>query len=256
MKYRFATHRENYEDYASGRVLYGRAGLTAFPVRLATEVFQRCCHRLAQRGVPPPYTIYDPCCGGGYLLTVVGLLHAAQLARILASDIDPEAVARAQENLSLLTAAGVDRRLSTIQQMFDLYHKPSHRGALESGQRLKATLTAAHESIDTACFQFDVTGDADWPDEVHHIDIVLTDLPYGRTTSWRGASAPTDAAQKLLTRIMAILSPTAVVAIIANREQATSHVAYRRVASLAIGKRRMHLLERAQHSASAGAIEL
>jgi 23S rRNA G2445 N2-methylase RlmL len=247
MKYRFATERENYEDYASGRVLLGRAGLAAFPVRLASELFQRCCHRLAQRGVAPPYTIYDPCCGSGYLLTVVGLLHGSHLARILASDIDTEAVDRARANLSLLTAAGLDRRLSAIQELFDLYQKPSHHGALESGRRLKATLTPAHEGIETACFLFDVTGDAEWPDEVRNIDIVLSDLPYGRTTSWRGASAPPDAAQTLLTRITAVLSPTALVAIIANREQATSHAAYRRVESLAIGKRRVHLLER-EHS--------
>jgi 23S rRNA (guanine2535-N1)-methyltransferase len=244
MKYRFATDRQNYEDHASGRVLYGRPGQAAFPVRLASEVFQRCCHRLAQRGVPPPYTLYDPCCGGGYLLTVVGLLHGAELARIVASDIDDEAVERARENLSLLTAAGMERRLDAIERLFDAYGKPSHQGALESGRRLKASLTAAHEAIKVACFPFDVTGDAGWPGEVSQVDIVLSDLPYGRTTSWHGASASTDAAQRLLTRIDAILSPTGVVALIANREQATSHAAYRRVDSLAIGKRRVSLLER------------
>jgi len=246
LKYRFATQRENYEDYASGRVLYGRAGLTAFPVRLASEVFQRCAHWLTQQGAAPPYTLYDPCCGGGYLLTVLGLLHGAELARIVASDIDDEAVERARENLSLLTAAGMDRRLDAIQRLFDAYGKPSHRGALESGRRLKASLTAAHEAIQTECFAFDATGDADWPDEVRDVDIVLSDLPYGRMTSWYGSSAPTDAAQMLLTRLAPIVFPTSVVAIIANREQVTSHTAFRRVDSLAIGKRRIHLLEHAQ----------
>jgi 23S rRNA (guanine2535-N1)-methyltransferase len=247
MKYRFATHRENYEDYASGRVLHGRPGQAAFPVRLASEVFQRCCHRLAARGVAPPYTLYDPCCGSGYLLTVVGLLHGARLTRILASDIDPGAVEQARRNLSLLTAVGLDRRLEAIQQLFDAYRKSSHQGALESGRRLKASLTAAHEAIETVCFPFDATGDAEWPGEVSHVDIVLSDLPYGRVTSWRGASASTGGAQKLLTRLEAILSPTSVVAIIANREQGTSHAAYRRVDSLAIGKRRVSLLERVKN---------
>jgi hypothetical protein len=242
MKYRFATHRENYEDYAGGRVLHGRPGQAAFPVRLASEVFQRCCHRLAARGVAPPYALYDPCCGSGYLLTVVGLLHGALLSRILASDIDREAVEQARRNLSLLTAVGLDRRLDAIQQLFDAYHKPSHQGAIESGQRLKASLTAAHDAIETICFPFDVTGDADWPGELGPVDIVLSDLPYGRSTSWHGASPSTDAAQKLLSRIEAILAPTSVVALIANREQGTSHAAYRRVDSLAIGKRRVSLL--------------
>jgi 23S rRNA G2445 N2-methylase RlmL len=244
MKYRFATQRENYEDYAGGRVLHGRPGQAAFPVRLASEVFQRCCHRLAARGVAPPYALYDPCCGSGYLLTVVGLLHGALLSRILASDIDREAVEQARRNLSLLTAVGLDRRVEAIRQLFDAYRKPSHQGAIESGRKLKAGLTAAHEAIKTACFPFDVTGDADWPAEVGHVDIVLSDLPYGRSTSWHGASASADAAQTLLSRIEAILSPTGVVALSANREQATSHAAYRRVDSLAIGKRRVSLLER------------
>jgi 23S rRNA (guanine2535-N1)-methyltransferase len=243
MKYRFATHRENYEDYAGGRVLHGRPGQAAFPVRLASEVFQRCCHRLAARGAAPPYALYDPCCGSGYLLTVVGLLHGALLSRILASDIDPQAVEQARRNLSLLTAVGLDRRLEAIRQLFDAYRKPSHQGALESGRRLKASLTAAHEAIEVACFPFDVTGDAGWPGELGSVDIVLADLPYGRVTSWHSASTSTDAAQMLLSRIDAILAPTSVVALIANREQATSHAGYRRVGSLAIGKRRVQLLE-------------
>src|SRR5919198_6265316 len=101
MKYRFATERVTYEDYASGRILYGRPGFTAFPVRLASELFQRCADRLAQEGKPPPYSLFDPCCGGGYLVTVAGLLHGDRLAGILASDIDPEAVDLAGRNLSL-----------------------------------------------------------------------------------------------------------------------------------------------------------
>jgi 23S rRNA (guanine2535-N1)-methyltransferase len=246
MKFRFATQRENYEDYASGRVLYGRPGQAAFPVRLASEVFQRCCHTLAQRGASPPYTLYDPCCGSGYLLTVVGLLHGAQLARILASDIDDKAVEQARENLSLLTAAGMDRRLDAIRRLFDAYGKPSHLGALESGRRLKAGLAAAHEAIATECFPFDATGDADWPGAARSIDIVLTDLPYGGLTSWRGSSAHADAARKLLTRLEAVLSPTSVVALIATRQQVASHAAYRRIESLAIGKRRIQLLERVE----------
>src|SRR5437762_331229 len=126
MKYRLAVCRENYEEFAGGRVLYGGPGSSAFPVRLASEVFQSCESRLARHGALPPYTLYDPCCGEGYLLTVIGFLHGAHLTRIIASDIDPEAVERARRNLSLLTAAGLDRRLQEIQRLIDAYDKPSH----------------------------------------------------------------------------------------------------------------------------------
>jgi 23S rRNA (guanine2535-N1)-methyltransferase len=63
VKYRFAVQRENYEDLSSGRVLYGQPGSTAFPVRIASEIFQRCAERLARLEAPPLYSLYDPCCG-------------------------------------------------------------------------------------------------------------------------------------------------------------------------------------------------
>lgn len=42
MKYLYEIEFKNYEDFVSGRVLYNRKGATAFPVRLASEIFQRC----------------------------------------------------------------------------------------------------------------------------------------------------------------------------------------------------------------------
>jgi 23S rRNA (guanine2535-N1)-methyltransferase len=41
MEYRYTAERQNYEDFASGRVLYNQKGTTAFPVRLASELYQR-----------------------------------------------------------------------------------------------------------------------------------------------------------------------------------------------------------------------
>jgi 23S rRNA (guanine2535-N1)-methyltransferase len=186
VKYRFATHRENHEDLSSGRVLYGRPGATAFPVRLASEIFQRCAERLKERGAAPPYSLYDPCCGGGYLLTVLGFLHPGCLLRIVASDIDPAAVERAQRNLSLLTAAGMERRLGALRMMAEQYGKPSHPAAIESGLRLQVGLTHAPERILTDCFTFDITGEEPLPEAVRPVDLVIADLPYGWTAAWRG----------------------------------------------------------------------
>jgi len=60
MEYKFATDRANYADLASGHVFYSLPGHPAFPVRLASEIYQRC---LALRGQgPSPCTIFDPCC--------------------------------------------------------------------------------------------------------------------------------------------------------------------------------------------------
>ncbi|MBG9795269.1 hypothetical protein ABD76_23525 [Paenibacillus dendritiformis] len=42
MEYFFEKKHSGYEDFASGRVLYNARGTTAFPVRLASEIIQRC----------------------------------------------------------------------------------------------------------------------------------------------------------------------------------------------------------------------
>ncbi len=49
MAYRYALVRENYEDLASGGGLRSAPGFPAFPVRLASEMFQRA---LALHGEP------------------------------------------------------------------------------------------------------------------------------------------------------------------------------------------------------------
>jgi hypothetical protein len=243
MKYRFALCRENYEEFAGGRVLRGGPGSSAFPVRLATELFQRCASCLALRGALPPYTLYDPCCGEGYLLTVLGFMHGAYLHRIVASDIDPLTVERARRNLALLTPTGLDRRLEEIRTLRDAYGKPAHEGALESGARLRSRLFRAHEEIRTECFRFDIAGEDRLPDDVRDIDMIISDLPYGRSSTWKGEANPTTAARQLLETVAARLAPHAVVALVADKQQPVSHPGYRRVESLTAGHRRVTVLE-------------
>ncbi|MEU9891467.1 hypothetical protein [Sphaerisporangium sp. NPDC051011] len=103
MAYRYAVVRENHEDPASGGVLHSAPGFPAFPVRLASEMFQRA---LALHGKSAAL-VWDPCCGSGYLLTVLGLLHPRQITGVLASDIEPEALRLAEQNLGLLSRAGL-----------------------------------------------------------------------------------------------------------------------------------------------------
>lgn len=93
MKYKYIEKKENYEYLSSGRVLYSLPGQSAFPVRLSSEIIQRCFALLEARGNKGPYTIYDPCCGGGYLLTTLGFLYHNYFKKIYASDINPQAIA-------------------------------------------------------------------------------------------------------------------------------------------------------------------
>jgi 23S rRNA (guanine2535-N1)-methyltransferase len=71
----------------------------AFPVRLAQELFLRCVSYLP---ASEPLTLWDPCCGSGYLAVVTSLLDRPGLGRLVCSDVSPDAVALAFRNLALL----------------------------------------------------------------------------------------------------------------------------------------------------------
>ena len=117
MLYRFASERRDYSDYASGRVFMGRPGHPAFPIRLASELFQRCLAVRRAGGLTGPCVLYDPCCGGAYLLSTLAYLHWHEIDRVIGSDIDEEALALAARNLSLLTLEGLDRRIQDLAAM-------------------------------------------------------------------------------------------------------------------------------------------
>ena len=59
MEYKY-TKNDNYEDFASGRVLYHVGGEPTFPVRLALEIYERC---LLYSNKKTEISLYDCCCG-------------------------------------------------------------------------------------------------------------------------------------------------------------------------------------------------
>ena len=99
LNYKYIENK-NFEDYASGRVIYQKSGFPNFPVRLSSEIFMTCLDIIGK--MDSKITIYDPCCGGGYLLTVLGLMFGDKINSIYASDISEEAVELAKENLNTL----------------------------------------------------------------------------------------------------------------------------------------------------------
>src|SRR5262245_25916369 len=121
MPYRFVSERPDYSDFAAGPVLYSLPGRPAFPVRLASEIFQRCQAHLRRTGSAGPYTIYDPCCGSGYLLTVLAYLHRPMIQQLAGSDVDAEVIPLAARNLSLLTLAGVEARIAQLAELSERF---------------------------------------------------------------------------------------------------------------------------------------
>lgn len=240
MSYIFETENRNYEDFASGRVFYNQPGATSFPVRLASEIFQRCEHILKKSGVKSPYSIYDPCCGGAYLLATIGFLHGDRISCILASDTDESMVTLARRNLLLLSSSGIEQRIEQIKNMIDDFGKSSHVEALQSAIKLKGTLLAKGVNVETVCFVADATK------EKHaevKVDIVITDLPYGKVVKWNGEQDEDCAVRNLLDNLIPFVAKDSVIAIVSNKKTSLKHEAFKRVEKFKIGKRQVTFLQ-------------
>jgi hypothetical protein len=250
MPYRFAHDRPDYTEFAAGPVLYSLPGRPAFPVRLTTEIFQRCQAHLRRAGSAGPYTVYDPCCGSAYLLTTLAYLHWPAIQQLVASDVDAEVIPLAVRNLSLLTLTGVQTRIAQLAELSRQFGKPSHAQALASAERLRARLLAYRQlpPIQSQVFAANALCAA----ELHQhlapgtVDIVLTDLPYGQRSIWQAphpdAKAPGPEWQ-LLEALRGVMAPPSIVAITSSKQSKVAHGGYQRAGQFQIGKRRTLFFE-------------
>lgn len=250
MPYKYETDPEHYSDLASGRVFYSISGHPAFPVRLASEIFQRClAHHQRLYGDSTPCRLYDPCCGTGYHLSVLAYLHPGQIRAILGSDVDEKAVALAQRNLSLLQVAGLEQRINEITKMLEQYQKESHKEALRSAYHIRDTLAALPQETPllTKVFQADAMDKEAILQNVgaKSVDLVFTDVPYGQHSQWH-VSDPSQAAhpiESLLDALREVLSSSSIVAIVSDKRQKVSHPSYQRLEQFQVGKRRVVILK-------------
>lgn len=242
MPYKFALERIDYSDLASGKVFLSASGHPAFPVRLASEIFQRCRAIRAADGLTGRLTLFDPCCGAAYHLAVLAFLHGQSLREIVASDIDPLVLPLAERNLAMLSTAGFDRRMIELAEMRNRFGKSSHAEALAAAGRLRKKLvemTARHE-IKTRSFRADAlkrdslsVGLKGVP-----VDVVITDVPYGRHSRWQDSSTgDRDPIGLLLEALRPSLHSGSVAAILSDKRQKASHEEYQRIERLSIGKR-------------------
>ena len=239
-KYTYTSAEENYEDYSSGRVLYGVKGATNFPVRLGSEIFQQCAAYLKSKGKQEPYRLYDPFCGVAYSLTTLAFIHGKQIESITASDADSRILEFAGKNLSLLTPDGLNKRIEELKTFFEKYNKESHKEALKSASRL---IEKTLGSMKIQYFQFNVTRDEELLQSIPKIDMVITDLPYGRLTKWDGISGDENFVQIFLDKLKSKLSSVSIVAIVCDKKQRISCPGYKSVKTLVLGKRRILFIE-------------
>lgn len=210
MAYRYALVRENYEDLASGGVLRSAPGFPAFPVRLASEIFQRA---LALHGEPAAL-VWDPCCGSGYLLTVLALLHPRQITAVLGTDIDPAALHLAEQNLALLGREGLIARAADLDTRAERFGKPSYTAAAQAARRLARGLATGQSDVTHAVHRADVFD----PDQLRRAldgrrpGVVITDVPYGEQTAWHGPDGASGVAG-MLRALRVVLPANAVIAV-------------------------------------------
>lgn len=84
--------------------------------------------------------------------------------------------------------------------------------------------------------------------EAKSVDIVITDIPYGQQSQWRGLDSDelTDPLWLMLDTLSDILSTSSIVAIASDKQQTVSHQGYQRVEHFLTGKRRVVILKPVQ----------
>lgn len=238
MKYKFETIKKDYSDFSSDKVLINAPRTPAFPVRVASEIMSRC---LSYLNSTDGISIYDPCCGGGHLLTVIGFLYSANLNKIYGTDIDDRALDYAKRNLSLLAMEGLLQRKKGIQRYYDNNEEESQLQALESFERLKAMIVDSKRSHkDIHCLKWDITSSQ--PPLFRDVNIVITDIPYGNMSQWDGIMK-NNPIEQMLNNIYQILDyDNSVIAIISNKEQRIKHEYFEQIKRLKHGKRQFTFL--------------
>lgn len=247
MPYQYVVNKPDYADYASGCVFYGAPGHPAFPIRLASEIYQACYAERAKGGLTGPCLLYDPVCGGAYHLSVLAYLHRETIHTVIGSDIDNEILMTAERNLGLLSLEGMDKRIQEIESLVDTYGKNSHISALTSAYRLRNDLmkrTGPH-NIHTDVFCADALDSSTLKIQLGDVtaDIVIADIPYGIRSSWQIADTSIlNPTTQMLNSLLPILSKGAIVAIATGKGVKISHPVYHRVQRFKIGKRQVVLL--------------
>jgi hypothetical protein len=248
MQYKYEKEQQDYSDLSSGRVFYSLPQHPAFPIRLASEIFQRCiAFRKEIYNISTPATVYDPCCGAAYHLSILGYLHRGNIQEIIASDINEKAVALAKKNLGLLNAAGLDQRITEISGMFDQYGKGSHKDALKSAEVLKKKISSFEQGhfIKTKAFRANTTHANELLQNIkaNSVDIVFTDIPYGEHSYWQDPADGSNPLHAMLDALHGILSSSSIAAIASDKKQKITHEKYQRLEQFQIGKRRVILLK-------------
>jgi tRNA G10 N-methylase Trm11 len=231
MEYKF-TPNENYEDYAAGRVIYHMGGEPTFPVRLSLEIYERC---LRYSDKKTGITLYDCCCGGAYMLTILGLLKSNTISRIYGTDIDAKSLKLAADNLSLLTKTGIHKRREELEALYKSYEKASHLEALQSVERFEQLRS---EGLQTSVFYRNAFEASDLP---FIPDMIITDVPYGNMVEWDEGSGGIN---EMMDALSQVCGQNTVICICMDKKQKINTEIYQRLERQLIGKRKFEIYKK------------
>lgn len=235
MEYRY-TKNENYEDYASGRVLYHIGGEPTFPVRLSLEIYERC---LQYSNKKTDISLYDCCCGGGYMLTILGLLKSNSISALYGSDISQESLKLAEDNLSLLSKSGLSRRRDELEALYQKYQKVSHTEALHSIDRMEQRLSKV---IKTSVFKRNVFEVSDLP---FVPDIIISDVPYGNMVEWDEGSGGIN---QMMNALSSVCGNETIICVCMDKKQKIQADIFQRLERQLVGKRKFEIYKKSERS--------
>lgn len=229
MEYRHASAADRGDLDA---VLASAPGRPTLPVRLTLELFGRAL-ALAGGG---PVAVWDPCCGAGTTLAVLGLCRGSALSGLVGSDVDPSPLDLARRNLALLDPGGLDARAAELEALAARHGKPGYSSAAAAARRLVAAPVPYELAV------ADVTDpDATRPVvDRHRPLVVIADLPHGVQTDWSGSTD--DPGPELVTALASVLAPDAVIAVAGRGRTVALPPGSRAVERLRVGHRAAALL--------------
>ncbi len=203
---------------AAGHVLRWRQDIPRLAPEAVATLFER--YR-SHSQVEHPSTVLDPCCGNGVVAAVLLVAFADQVASIEASDVDPDAVVMTSANLALLTVPeALERRLHALEQQRIATDNARLDEALRDGRRL-----AERPPSDGPPFrvrQANALAPESNEENRATFDLILTDPPYGRRSTWRDATGAHDGEDRttlFLEAIVERLAPNGWIALAIDRDR-------------------------------------
>ncbi|BBG05216.1 MULTISPECIES: hypothetical protein [Pseudonocardia] len=223
-------------------VLVSAPGRPTLPVRLTVELLGRARSHLDG----PGGTVWDPCCGAGVTLTVLGLL-APGITALVGTDVDPGPLDLARRNLGLLRTGGLSARAQELDALSARHRKPAYAEAAGCARSLVPAGRPAWSVGVADALDRDRTramlGDLE-------PDVVLADLPHGRQTTWAtptptttpGADGDPPGTAAFLTAVASVLDARAVLVAVDRGRTVPVPAGVRPLERLRVGHRAAMLL--------------